>query len=47
MSDPYGRHTNLCEYCNGKGKIIKDNIVMDCPICRGEGFLVEDLNGKE
>jgi len=41
MSDPYGRHTQECKLCKGKGWTDKE---VTCPQCKGRGFVVEDLD---
>lgn len=31
----------MCMRCRGKGKLIKGAIVVECPSCRGEGFVYQ------
>jgi len=45
-SDIAGRHTQKCPYCKGTGYRIyigtKDK--RPCAVCKGKGFVVEDLD---
>lgn len=43
MSDELSRHSQTCPDCKGKGEILEGAIVAVCSLCKGKGFIDEEI----
>jgi hypothetical protein len=39
---PMEREKSICSVCDGSGSVVKNDDVVDCSACGGDGFIYDD-----